>query len=179
MPDLEQALKAGPARAESSQAKHGATSRQPIPEQPYTVFSPRMRICIISLVSISALISPFGATLFYPAMNSLSDILHVSPAMTNIAITTYMVRAQAKQESPPTQPANPKSVHRQLLLQSLAACRTAADADCPSSFASSSLSWRISGWRCKLAISHCFFFASCKLLAVALPSLSLWLSWPT
>ena len=46
---------------------------------------------ITFLVSVSALISPFGATTFYPALNVLSDVLHVTPTMTNISITTYMV----------------------------------------------------------------------------------------
>lgn len=63
---------------------------------PYSIYSSRMKIWIISLVSISALISPFGATLFYPVLNVLSDVLHVTPAMTNVAITTYMVQPQAR-----------------------------------------------------------------------------------
>lgn len=58
---------------------------------PYSVFSSRMKIWIITLVSVSALISPFGATLFYPALNVLSEVLDVTPSMTNVAITTYMV----------------------------------------------------------------------------------------
>ncbi|KAF1975161.1 MFS general substrate transporter [Bimuria novae-zelandiae CBS 107.79] len=65
-----------------------------VSELPYSIFSSRMKIWIIVLVSVSALISPFGATLFYPALNVLSDVLDVTPAMTNVAITTYMI-AQA------------------------------------------------------------------------------------
>ncbi|PVI01598.1 MFS general substrate transporter [Periconia macrospinosa] len=61
---------------------------------PYTVFTRGERIWITFLVSVSALISPFGATTFYPALNVLSDVLNVSPTMTNISITTYMI-AQA------------------------------------------------------------------------------------
>ena len=58
---------------------------------PYSVFTKAEKIWIITLVSTSALISPFGATLFYPVLNVLSDVLHVTPTMTNISITTYMV----------------------------------------------------------------------------------------
>jgi hypothetical protein len=58
---------------------------------PYSIFSPAMKMWIIFLVSISALISPFAATTYYPALNVLSDVLHISPTMTNISITTYMV----------------------------------------------------------------------------------------
>lgn len=71
-------------------AGESALQRQ-VSGPPYSIFSSRMKIWIITLVSISALISPFGATLFYPVLNVLSDVLHVTPAMTNVAITTYMV----------------------------------------------------------------------------------------
>ncbi|KAL6702478.1 hypothetical protein ACN47E_001633 [Coniothyrium glycines] len=61
---------------------------------PYTVFGKGMKIWIIFLVSVSALISPFGGTTFLPALNIISEVLHVTPTQTNIAITTYMI-AQA------------------------------------------------------------------------------------
>lgn len=61
---------------------------------PYSIFGPGTKMWIIFLVSISALISPFAATTYYPALNVLSDVLHVSPTMVNISITTYMVRYQ-------------------------------------------------------------------------------------
>jgi hypothetical protein len=57
---------------------------------PYSIFSHRMKMWIIFLVSISAVISPFAATTYYPALNVMSDVLHVSSTMTNISITTYM-----------------------------------------------------------------------------------------
>lgn len=72
------------------------TLQRQVSGPPYSIYSSRMKIWIISLVSISALISPFGATLFYPVLNVLSDVLHVTPAMTNVAITTYMVQPQAE-----------------------------------------------------------------------------------
>ncbi|KAI8940457.1 hypothetical protein NX059_004143 [Plenodomus lindquistii] len=61
---------------------------------PYSVFSQGMKIWIIFLVSVSALISPFGATTFLPALNVMSDVLHITPTQTNISVTTYMI-AQA------------------------------------------------------------------------------------
>lgn len=70
--------------------EHAALQRE-VSGPPYSIFSSRMKIWIIFLVSVSALISPFGATLFYPALNVLSDVLDVTPTMTNVAITTYMV----------------------------------------------------------------------------------------
>jgi len=58
---------------------------------PYTIFSPRTKIFIIVLVSISGLISPFGAVTFYPALPLLARDLDVTPSLINIALTTYMV----------------------------------------------------------------------------------------
>jgi hypothetical protein len=60
-------------------------------EPPWSVFSKGMKIWIIFLVSISALISPFGASMFLPALNVLSDVLDITPTQVNISITTYMV----------------------------------------------------------------------------------------
>ena len=62
-----------------------------VSEPPWSVFSKRMKIWIIFLVSISALISPFGASMFLPALNVLSDVLDITPTQVNISITTYMV----------------------------------------------------------------------------------------
>lgn len=58
---------------------------------PHSIFSKPMKMWIVFLVCISALISPFGATTYYPVLNVLSAKLHISPAMINISITTYMV----------------------------------------------------------------------------------------
>lgn len=73
---------------DGSQAK---LERQ-VSEPPYSVFSKGMKTWIIFLVSISALISPFGASMFLPALNVLSNVLDITPTQVNISITTYMVR---------------------------------------------------------------------------------------
>lgn len=65
--------------------------QQRVSEEPYSVFSERMRIWIIALVSVSALISPFGAAMVFPALNLLADVLDITPAQVNISLTTYMV----------------------------------------------------------------------------------------
>jgi hypothetical protein len=62
-----------------------------VSEPPFSVFSKGMKIWIIFLVSISALISPFGASMFLPALNVLTDVLDITPTQVNISITTYMV----------------------------------------------------------------------------------------
>ncbi len=58
---------------------------------PYTIFSHRAKMFIVVSVSVSSLISPFGATTFYPALNVLAKQLNVSPTLVNLALTTYMV----------------------------------------------------------------------------------------
>jgi hypothetical protein len=58
---------------------------------PYSVWSKGAKIWIIFLVSVSALISPFGATTFLPALTVLTDVLDITPSQVNISVTTYMV----------------------------------------------------------------------------------------
>lgn len=59
---------------------------------PYTIWGRGARVWIVFLVSISALISPFGATTFFPALDILTDVLDITPTQLNISVTTYMVR---------------------------------------------------------------------------------------
>jgi hypothetical protein len=65
-------------------------------EPPYSVFSKGMKTWIVFLVSISALISPFGASMFLPALNVLTNVLDITPTQVNISITTYMVRPDSQ-----------------------------------------------------------------------------------
>lgn len=58
---------------------------------PYSIFTTKAKIFIVIMVSISALVSPFAATLFYPALNVLADQLHVSESLITLSVTTYMV----------------------------------------------------------------------------------------
>ena len=66
--------------------------RRTISGPPYTIFSRKAKTFILVSVSISSLISPFGATTFYPALNVLAKDLHVTPSLINLSLTTYMVR---------------------------------------------------------------------------------------
>ncbi|KAK5171338.1 uncharacterized protein LTR77_004482 [Saxophila tyrrhenica] len=81
--------------AESEDKRPGiALSRTISSGPPYTIFGPRAKMFIIISVSVSSLISPFGATTFYPALNVLARELDVTPTLVNLALTTYMI-AQA------------------------------------------------------------------------------------
>ncbi|CAK4033496.1 transporter AQR1 [Lecanosticta acicola] len=61
---------------------------------PYTIFTPRAKMFIVIAVSISSLISPSGATTFYPALDTIAADYHVTPTLINLSLTTYMI-AQA------------------------------------------------------------------------------------
>jgi multidrug resistance protein len=61
---------------------------------PYSAFSSKTKLFIVLTVAIAALISPFAATLFYPALNVLADQLNVSDSLITLSVTTYML-AQA------------------------------------------------------------------------------------
>lgn len=78
------------------QGAEEVTLQRTVSGPPYSMFTSRMKMWIIFLASVSALISPFGATVFYPVLNVLSDELHVTPTKTNVAITTYMVSLHCK-----------------------------------------------------------------------------------
>ncbi|KXS99593.1 hypothetical protein AC578_2223 [Pseudocercospora eumusae] len=60
---------------------------------PYSIFTPRAKIFIVVAVSISSLISPFGAMTFYPALDVIARDLGVTPTLINLSLTTYMSRS--------------------------------------------------------------------------------------
>jgi hypothetical protein len=81
---------------DSPDVEHGSTEKHEqvmfrAPEAPYTIFSTNTRVFIIFMVATSAMISPFAATSYYPALNTLAKDLHVSSSLINLTITTYMV----------------------------------------------------------------------------------------
>jgi hypothetical protein len=75
----------------STQDADGEALHTVISGPPHSIFSKRTKLLIVLAVSVSALISPFAATLFYPALNVLAKQLNVSASLVNLSITTYMV----------------------------------------------------------------------------------------
>ncbi|KIW00693.1 uncharacterized protein PV09_07875 [Verruconis gallopava] len=61
---------------------------------PYSIFSSKTKLFIVLMIAGAALISPFAATLFYPALNALAAQLDVSDSLITLSVTTYML-AQA------------------------------------------------------------------------------------
>ena len=60
-------------------------------DRPYTYFRERDKLVIILTASFLALISPISASIYLPAINTISQDLHVSITLMNLTITTYMV----------------------------------------------------------------------------------------
>ena len=74
-----------------TQRSHNMSLSRTLSGPPYTIFDHTAKMFIIASVSVSALISPFGATTFYPVLNVLAEQLNVTPTMVNLSLTTYMV----------------------------------------------------------------------------------------
>ncbi|KAK5678075.1 hypothetical protein LTS10_009244 [Elasticomyces elasticus] len=83
--------KAHSERSLSSQDDFRPQLTRTVSAPPYTIFNHSNKMFIVASVSISSLISPFGATTFYPALNSLAADLHVTPTLINLSLTTYMI----------------------------------------------------------------------------------------
>jgi multidrug resistance protein len=60
-------------------------------EVAYTIFSPRIKIFIIVMSSISSLFSPVSSVIYLPALDVLASYYHVSVARINLSVTTYMI----------------------------------------------------------------------------------------
>ena len=68
-----------------------AQQEQQLPEPPFSILSPSERRFIVLLASLAALFSPLSANIYYPALNTLSEDLHVSLSKINLTITSYLV----------------------------------------------------------------------------------------
>lgn len=60
-------------------------------EPPYSVFPKSTRIFIIIMAALCGFVSPLSGNIYFPALNSLSADLHVSPSLINVSLTTYMI----------------------------------------------------------------------------------------
>ncbi|RDA88752.1 hypothetical protein CP532_4093 [Ophiocordyceps camponoti-leonardi (nom. inval.)] len=60
-------------------------------DPPYSAFSRRTRIWITAMVTISSLVSPATASIYFPVLNAVADSLDVSISLINLTLTTYVV----------------------------------------------------------------------------------------
>ena len=74
------------AEADDVEAAH------PAPSGPvYSVFTRRQRQYIIGMVACAGFFSPLSASIYFPALNALSNDLKVSSGLINLSLTTYMI----------------------------------------------------------------------------------------
>ncbi|KAI0008490.1 putative MFS transporter [Xylariaceae sp. FL0662B] len=67
------------------------TAEESPPGPPYSTFSESVKISTILTATFAAVISPFSSSIYYPALNSLADDLHVSVSLITLTITTYLI----------------------------------------------------------------------------------------
>lgn len=60
---------------------------------PYTLFTTPEKWLIIGLVSYAACLSTLSSFIYYPAIPTLSSVLHVPVSSINLTVTTYMAVA--------------------------------------------------------------------------------------
>ncbi|PLB45831.1 putative MFS transporter [Aspergillus steynii IBT 23096] len=60
-------------------------------EPPYCVLSERAKISTMLAASFAGMISPMSASIYYPALPTLANDMHVSNTLINLTVTTYMI----------------------------------------------------------------------------------------
>ncbi|OJJ45848.1 hypothetical protein ASPZODRAFT_152825 [Penicilliopsis zonata CBS 506.65] len=77
-----------------AEANHGvtatATASPPAPEK-YSVFTVNQRRAMITVGSLASFFSPLSASIYFPALDTIADALHVSTTKINLTVTTYMI----------------------------------------------------------------------------------------
>ncbi|KAG7048400.1 major facilitator superfamily transporter [Colletotrichum scovillei] len=57
----------------------------------YSVFSPSTKRWIAFMASVACFVPPMSANIYYPVLAPIADDLHVSVALVNLTVTSYMV----------------------------------------------------------------------------------------
>lgn len=59
----------------------------------YSILTKRQNILVLCLASFAATFSPLSSFIFFPAIDDLSQALHISVGRVNLTITSYMIVA--------------------------------------------------------------------------------------
>ena len=60
-------------------------------EPPFSTFTLTEKTIIVLTISFIGLVSPLSASIYFPAINTLANDLHVSTSDINLTVTTYLV----------------------------------------------------------------------------------------
>lgn len=87
----------GPATEQKQDKQFDPTSeplseRQLVAEEAYSVFSVGQKKLIILTGSLAGFFSPLSSSIYFPALNTIANDLHVSSTQINLSVTTYLVR---------------------------------------------------------------------------------------
>ena len=63
----------------------------PAPEQPYTLFSTKVKYLVVFMASFAAFFGPFGVNIYLPVLPGISKALDVSSTQIMVSVTLYMV----------------------------------------------------------------------------------------
>jgi hypothetical protein len=69
----------------------GTALADPDPEPPFSTFTHTQKKLIVLTISFIGLLSPLSASIYFPAINTLANDLHVSITDINLTVTTYLV----------------------------------------------------------------------------------------
>lgn len=61
-------------------------------EVPYSVFTENQKRFVVFTASWAGFFSPVSSQIYFPALNTLANDLHVSNSLINLTLTSYMVR---------------------------------------------------------------------------------------
>ncbi|RAH46234.1 MFS general substrate transporter [Aspergillus brunneoviolaceus CBS 621.78] len=61
------------------------------PDAPYSILSERKKVCLMITASFAGLISPLSSTVYFPALTSLADAMHVSATRINLTVMMYLI----------------------------------------------------------------------------------------
>nr|POF14990.1 itaconate transport protein [Quercus suber] len=67
------------------------SERSPTQEEPYHIYSSRMKGFLVFMVSLVAALSGLSSNIFFPAQLAIAEDLHITPQIVNLSITTYML----------------------------------------------------------------------------------------
>ncbi|RAH77888.1 MFS general substrate transporter [Aspergillus japonicus CBS 114.51] len=60
-------------------------------DDPYSILSERKKVCLMITASFAGLISPLSSTVYFPALTSLADAMHVSSTRINLTVMMYLI----------------------------------------------------------------------------------------
>lgn len=93
LPDTKEANTLKTEQDIEAEAASKTLTKQQTQDERYSIYTHRQKVAIVLVASISALISPMTQAILLPALNSIAADLHVSNAMINLTLTSFLVPA--------------------------------------------------------------------------------------